>query len=238
MSHQGQHKLTAKDVIFVEGFEASASLFKNDATLRIKDLLTKIETICLKSGELSADEIAILFGNGLSCEVLRPGAADWQTGHLNLSLEFQVGTIAGLPPIAATPVVTAPIETPSPAPAVAAVATVAAVAAVAAVPSLDEDAFGDDLLGDDLLDGDMLSASLDDETPPAINFDTVGFAHPAPGDDLDLDLMDVMGDAAPESAGFDGLDDFSLDSAPAADLESLDSPWDLSDDLDSMLMMN
>jgi hypothetical protein len=66
----------------------------------------------------------------------------------------------------------------------------------------------------------------------------VGFAHPAPGDDLDLDLMDVMGDAAPESAGFDGLDDFSLDSAPAADLESLDSPWDLSDDLDSMLMMN
>jgi hypothetical protein len=235
MSHQGQHKLTAKDVIFVEGFEASASLFKNDATLRIKDLLAKIETICLKSGELSANEIAILFGNGLSCEVLRPGAADWQTGHLNLSLEFQVGTIAAAQPITATPVATAPIETPSPAPAVVAVA---AVAAVAAVPSLDEDAFGDDMLGDDMLGDDMLSSSLDDEIPPAINFDTVGFAHPAPGDDLDLDLMDVMGDAAPESAGFDGLDDFSLDSAPAADMESLDSPWDLSDDLDSMLMMN
>jgi hypothetical protein len=299
MSHQGLQTLTAKDVIFVEGFEQSASLFKNDATLRIKDLLAKIEAICIKSGELSADEIAILFGNGVACEVLRPGAEDWQTGHLNLSLQFQAGSTI----ITATPAASAPPAAVVAAPAVAEVAAapVAAVAppvevpAVATAPEMAEDAlnsfadstaddamdfggFGDGLgeslgdglgeslgsdlgeslgdgLGDDSLSdgfgdglGDSLGdafgepgASLDDE----FNLDadaTLGFDEPAAApasNEFDLDLMMGEEETVPAVDGFD-LDGFDLDSTPApeAALDSLDSPWDLSDDLDGMLMAN
>jgi hypothetical protein len=281
MSHQGLQTLTAKD-----GFEQSASLFKNDATLRIKDLLAKIEAICIKSGELSADEIAILFGNGVACEVLRPGAEDWQTGRLNLSLQFQTGSTI----ITATPAASAPPAAVVAAPAVAEVAAapVAAPAiveapamatpAVAEAPAMADDAlnsfadstaddamdfggFGDDLgesLGDGL--GESLGNSLGDDLgdsvsdafgAPAASFDdefnldadvSLGFDEPATApasNEFDMDLMMGEAEAAPAVDGFD-LDGFDLDSTPApeAALDSLDSPWDLSDDLDGMLMAN
>lgn len=91
MSHQGYQALSTKDVVFVEGLENSASLFKTDATLRVKDLLTKIQAICTASGQLSAEEVSILFGAGINCEILRPGATDWASGKLQLNLGFQPG---------------------------------------------------------------------------------------------------------------------------------------------------
>jgi hypothetical protein len=91
MSHQGYQALSTKDVVFVEGLENSASLFKTDATLRVKDLLTKIQAICAASGQLSAEEVSILFGAGINCEILRPGATDWASGKLQLNLGFQPG---------------------------------------------------------------------------------------------------------------------------------------------------
>jgi hypothetical protein len=291
MSHQGQQTLTAKDVVFVEGFERSASLFKNDATLRIKDLLAKIEAICLKSGELSSEEIAILFGNGIGCEVLRPGAEDWQTGNLNLSLQFRAGAVAALPTIdAVTPAATNSVVAHGAAPAVVAPAVVApavvAPAVVAPVAVAPEPAvvpvempsthqnlnafadsstgvgfadFGADL-GADLGAADLGAAVFggdrgsDRGSGLGDNFgDDFGLEAAAPsGGDLevpaaenefDADLMGLMDDAAPAASDFSGLDDldgFDLDStaAPASAVEDLSSPWDLSDDLDSMLMAN
>jgi hypothetical protein len=89
MSHQGYQALSTKDVVFVEGLENSAALFKTDATLRVKDLLAKIQAICAASGQLSAEEVSILFGAGINCEILRPGATDWAQGKLQLNLGFQ-----------------------------------------------------------------------------------------------------------------------------------------------------
>jgi KGK domain len=120
MSQQGYQRLTTKDVVFVEGLENSSTLFKTDATLRVKDLLSKIEAICLASGQLSPEEIQILFRDGLNCELLRPGAPDWTQGRLQLSLEFvPAGTApAAAPTTSATtsaPVaVVAPIAPPQP----------------------------------------------------------------------------------------------------------------------------
>jgi hypothetical protein len=109
MSHQGYQPLSTKDVVFVEGIEQSAALFKSDATLRVKDLLSKLEAICTASGQLSAAEVTMLFGHGISCELLRPGATDWEQGCLQFTLGFQSGGISAPK--------TATIEYPIPAPA-------------------------------------------------------------------------------------------------------------------------
>jgi hypothetical protein len=99
MSHQGYQPLSTKDVVFVEGLAHSdAVLFKSDATLRVKDLLSKIEAICTASGQLSAAEVTLLFGHGIDCELLRPGATDWQQGCLQFSIGFQAEVAA--PPAA------------------------------------------------------------------------------------------------------------------------------------------
>jgi hypothetical protein len=100
MSHQGYQPLSTKDVVFVEGLEQSAALFKSDATLRVKDLLSKIEAICTASGQLSPEEVSMLFGHGINCELLRPGATDWQQGRLLFNLGFQSADVAALEPIA------------------------------------------------------------------------------------------------------------------------------------------
>jgi hypothetical protein len=109
MSHQGYQPLSTKDVVFVEGIEQSAALFKSDATLRVKDLLSKLEAICTASGQLSAAEVTMLFGHGITCELLRPGATDWEQGCLQFTLGFQSGGISAPK--------TATIEYPIPAPA-------------------------------------------------------------------------------------------------------------------------
>jgi hypothetical protein len=233
MSHQGHHTLSAKDVVFVEGFDRSASLFKQDSTLRIKDLLAKIEAICVQSGELSSEEFAILFGHGLGCEVLRPGAEDWQSGNLQLALQFRSGDPT-----------TTPIAPPV-------VMTASAVSAIA-VP---------EITAPEITAPEITAPEI---TAPSSDPDRNGFADHTPeaaigldafGDDLDdavdatpefgADLMAMMGDAAPAASDFSGLDDldgfdhgFELDQPPAtaSSIDDLSSPWDLSDDLDSMLM--
>ncbi len=101
MSHQGYQPLSTKDVVFVEGLEQSAALFKSDATLRVKDLLSKIEAICTASGQLSPEEVSMLFGHGINCELLRPGATDWQQGRLLFNLGFQSADVPALESVAA-----------------------------------------------------------------------------------------------------------------------------------------
>jgi hypothetical protein len=125
MSHQGYQPLSTKDVVFVEGIEQSAVLFKSDATLRVKDLLSKLEAICTASGQLSAAEVTMLFGHGITCELLRPGATDWEQGCLQFTLGFQSGGISApktatieypIPAPAAEPTPKAPIAAPAPEP--------------------------------------------------------------------------------------------------------------------------
>jgi KGK domain len=100
MSHQGYQPLSTKDVVFVEGLANSALLFKTDATLRIKDLLARVEAICASSDQLSAEEVQMLFGQGIACEVLRPGATDWQQGRLQFNIGFESGSPEPKAPIA------------------------------------------------------------------------------------------------------------------------------------------
>jgi KGK domain len=100
MSHQGYQPLSTKDVVFVEGLAHSALLFKTDATLRVKDLLARVEAICASSDQLSAEEVQMLFGQGIACEVLRPGATDWQQGRLQFNIGFESGIPAPKVPIA------------------------------------------------------------------------------------------------------------------------------------------
>jgi hypothetical protein len=100
MSHQGYQPLSTKDVVFVEGLANSALLFKTDATLRVKDLLARVEAICASSDQLSAEEVQMLFGQGIACEVLRPGATDWQQGRLQFNIGFESGIPAPKVPIA------------------------------------------------------------------------------------------------------------------------------------------
>jgi hypothetical protein len=116
MSHQGYQPLSTKDVVFVEGLEQSAALFKSDATLRVKDLLSKIEAICTASGQLSPAEVSLLFGDGINCELLRPGATDWQQGRLLFNLGFQSAAAPAVEPVAAIVpkvVVAAPVVVPA-----------------------------------------------------------------------------------------------------------------------------
>ena len=102
MSQQATLSLSTKDVIHIEGFQENASLFKNESTLRIQTILQQIQTACTDSG-MGLLEINALMEQGIPCEVLQPGAADWQVGRIRLSLEFQLGTaVSTVTPIAGT----------------------------------------------------------------------------------------------------------------------------------------
>ena len=93
MSQQATLSLSTKDVIHIEGFQENASLFKNESTLRIRTILQQLQTACTDSG-MGLSEVNALMEEGIPCEILQPGAADWQVGRIRLSLEFQLGTAA------------------------------------------------------------------------------------------------------------------------------------------------
>ncbi len=262
MSHQGYQALSTKDVVFVEGLENSASLFKTDATLRVKDLLSKIQAICTASGQLSAEEVSILFGTGINCEILRPGATDWAQGKLQLNLGFQAN---GVPTATAKVVIPPPTKTVIIEPAIAPPRnTIApmptATAAATATAKIDRSSVSATIKRASVtatVDRSSISASLDrlsvvtprkaDDLP---ELDLASFTNVMlPDHDAtelleDIDHSDVFSlmedpDVTPLSddfvfgEGLEGLEGLEFDAEPAA--KSISSPWDL-EELDSMLM--
>ena len=188
MTQQATLSLSAKDVIHIEGFQENASLFKNQSTLRIQTILQQLQTAFTESG-MGLLEINALMQQGIPCEVLQPGAADWQGGRIRLSLEFQVDTAVGtVTPIAGTialqsnVVTAAPIVYDRPEVIAASVSTVAAtivpevleMSEVLEMPEVEDDfAFDSADLG-----GTDLDSGLE-----ATNFGIT---------DLDVDLMDDL----------------------------------------------
>ena len=188
MTQQATLSLSAKDVIHIEGFQENASLFKNQSTLRIQTILQQLQTAFTES-DMGLLEINALMQQGIPCEVLQPGAADWQGGRIRLSLEFQVDTAVGtVTPIAGTialqsnVVTAAPIVYDRPEVIAASVSTVAAtivpevleMSEVLEMPEVEDDfAFDSADLG-----GTDLDSGLE-----ATNFGIT---------DLDVDLMDDL----------------------------------------------
>ena len=185
MSQQATLSLSTKDVIHIEGFQENASLFKNESTLRIRTILQQLQTACTESG-MGLSEVNALMEQGIPCEVLQPGAADWQVGRIRLSLEFQLGTpiaatttIASIIPLQANAVAAMPIVSDRPEVITAAVtaAAVAAVATPAIVAGVIMSEVADDFADFDATDMDSsLNSGLD-----ATNFGIT---------DLNADLMD------------------------------------------------
>jgi hypothetical protein len=256
MSHQGYQALSTKDVVFVEGLENSASLFKTDATLRVKDLLTKIQTICAASGQLSAEEVSILFGAGINCEILRPGATDWASGKLQLNLGFQPGdrlkpteTAVSTPSKTATiehsvvkdrpAVIAPPRNTIAPMPTATATIDRASVSATvdrsSVSATLDRASVVTPLKADDLPELDLASftnATLHDDD------DAMGSLEAIDHSDV-FSLMEdpdvtPLGDDFGFGEALEGLEGLEFDAEPVA--KSISSPWDL-EELDSMLMV-
>jgi hypothetical protein len=247
MSHQGYQALSTKDVVFVEGLENSASLFKTDATLRVKDLLTKIQAICTASGQLSAEEVSILFGAGINCEILRPGATDWASGKLQLNLGFQPGDRLKTTETAVSmPSKTATIEHPTPprntiAPIPTATATVdrasvrATIARSSISATLDRSSVVTPIKADELPELDLASftnATLHDDDDAIESLEAI--------DHSDVFSLMEDPDVTPLSddfvfgEGLEGLEGLEFDAEPAT--KSISSPWDL-EELDSMLMV-
>jgi hypothetical protein len=222
MSQQGKMSLSVKDVIHVEGFPGSASLFQDNATLRIKDLLSKLEAVFSQSGMLSADEVRALMQQGIPCEMLQPGAGDWQAGCIRLSLDFQ--------PLVSAPETAASMN-------LQAIAAVP-LSAVAAMPDasmalesmMAEDAIGDkDILSgdaDDLMGGLMIDevANLQD----ALTEDP--FSENGLGEDTEMDMPD-----ADLAEAIDFSDDMAMlmDDAPMAEATE---ESDFSDLMDESMM--
>ena len=233
MSQQATLSLSTKDVIHIEGFQENASLFKNESTLRIRTILQQLQTACTESG-MGLSEVNALMEQGIPCEVLQPGAADWQVGRIRLSLEFQLGT-----PIAATTTIAGTVALqPS---TVAALPTVydrpevIAATAVVAPPIVPEVIEMSDV-EDDFTDLD--ATSVDSSLNPGLDATNFGMA------DLDADLMDDfmesdLDDAFGESLDLgelgelDGLSEMMPDSSLE---ESVNTSLDLSDlsDMDGL----
>lgn len=114
MTQQATLSLSTKDVIHIEGFQENASFFKNQSTLRIQTILQQLQTAFTESG-MGLLEINALMQQGIPCEVLQPGAADWQGGRIRLSLEFQVDTaVSPVTPIAGTVALQSNVVTAAP----------------------------------------------------------------------------------------------------------------------------
>lgn len=244
MSQQARISLSTKDVIHIEGFQGTASIFKNDSTLRIRGILQQLQNAFVQSG-MDVSEINALMEQGIPCEVLQPNAPDWQVGALHLSLDFQPGAVS-LSSLLSSPIAS-PLDVQSmAAPSVqvpevvaAAVAAPIAMAVVAEMPepaidlmmNLDEDLdldLGSDLeleLPDDLSNGlnDGLGAELDDEFG---------------GNDLiaglDNSFSDSLGELSLEESGANTLGEDAFDLSgfePESDL-GLEGDLGLGDSLD------
>lgn len=291
MSQQGNFSLSTKDVIHIENFHGKGALLQNDATLRIQTLLRQLETILKQSGSLSIDEITALLQQGIPCEVLQPGAPDWQSGTLQLSLQFHPGAA----PMAASMEVQQVAAPVSPAvPSVASVTESAAPSALQAPDSLsmmdkgeiaapeiteaaidamgfdvpemtdeltDESTFEAALLEDEAsaiedafavsgLDENDLSAGLDSEIGSEFDglLDDEIDANPAVSADMMGDVDNELDEFAFMNAEASSTDNVEVDVEMAFDLDSqavdvgsvndLDSPWDLNNELDAMLLQN
>ena len=206
MSQQARISLSTKDVIHIEGFQETASIFKNDSTLRIRGILQQLQNAFAQSG-MDVSEINALMEQGIPCEVLQPNTPDWQVGALRLSLDFQPGAVQAnqlevqsiAAPRVATVVVAAPIamavgaEMPEAEP------------AIDGMMSFDEDLDLDLNLESDLELGmpDDLSAELDS----------------ALGADLDNELGEELGDddliTGLDTSFGDDLDEFSIEESDA-----------------------
>ena len=213
MSQQARISLSTKDVIHIEGFQETASIFKNDSTLRIRGILQQLQNAFAQSG-MDVSEINALMEQGIPCEVLQPNAPDWQVGALRLSLDFQPGAVRAnslevqsvAAPRVATVVVVAPIAM-----AVGAGMPEAELA-IDGMISFDEDLDLDLNLESDLELGmpDDLSAELDS----------------ALGADLDNELGDDDLITGLDTSFGDELDEFSIEE-PDADAPVKDT-FDLS----------
>jgi hypothetical protein len=242
MSQLARISLSTKDVIHIEGFQGTASVFKNDSTVRIRSILQALQAAFLQSG-MDLTEINALMEQGIPCEVLQPNAADWQVGALRLSLEFQPGVFAAPSESAAPVASTIGVQNAG---AMASAAPVAAAVAAAPVvmepisatePEIDlESDFGLDTnldleLSDDLshdLDNDLdndLSINLDS---PALE---TGF-----GASFSTDLTDGLDDTfAEDSLGdlsIEGLDEDALEMSGFESGSDLTMETDLETDLD------
>jgi hypothetical protein len=260
MSHQGYQALSTKDVVFVEGLENSALLFKTDATLRVKDLLTKIAAICAASGQLSTEEVSILFGAGINCEILRPGATDWAQGKLQLNLGFQstvglksTNTVAIPPPSQTAAIADRQSETTNPpiAPLSNPIAPMPA-ATTTSTTTLDRASIsmvGDRSSTSATVDRSSVATPIKVGDVPELDLASFTNATLHDGDamnPLDIDHSDVfslmedpdvtpLGDDFVFGEGLEGLEGLEFDAEPAA-AKSISSPWDL-EELDSMLMV-
>jgi len=202
MSQQARISLSTKDVIHIEGFQETASIFKNDSTLRIRGILQQLQNAFAQSG-MDVSEINALMEQGIPCEVLQPNAPDWQVGALRLSLDFQPGAVRAnslevqsvAAPRVATVVVVAPIAM-----AVGAGMPEAELA-IDGMISFDEDLDLDLNLESDLELGmpDDLSAELDS----------------ALGADLDNELGDDDLITGLDTSFGDDLDEFSIEESDA-----------------------
>lgn len=249
MSHQNYHTLTTKDVVVVEGLANSSGMFQTAATLRVKDLLAKLEAICTASGQITIEEMRLLFGNGMHCEVLRPGAEDWQVGQLKLNFGFEASpdakaTMPGISiPIATTPKTVEPIAAPEvKAEPSSAAAVSAAPANVAPVSEPTSEPMSEPAAATakaDISPEAELELSQFDNAIDAIESP---FDEPISGADIDSsDIFSLMGDEAIESDGSGLSFEEALESISSMELEDasplpkvLSSPWDM-EDLDSML---
>ena len=257
MSQQARISLSTKDVIHIEGFQGTASIFKNDSTLRIRGILQQLQNAFAQSG-MDVSEINALMEQGIPCEVLQPNAPDWQVGALRLSLDFQPGVV--LASTLEVQRIAAPIAVPA-----TAVAAPIAVAvepeempepAIDLIMDLDDDLdldlnLGSDLelepddLSDDFSDGlsaDLgadLGAELDNEFD---DNDLIAGLDSSFGDDLgELSLEEssakTLGEDAFDLSGFEAESDLglgnSLDLSGLGDLDGQDLMEDdvLSDSL-------
>lgn len=78
-------KNTEDSVLDVVDFEGGRELFRHTYTYVVSNLIFKLKQ-ALTYG-VSQDEREALFGEGINCQLLKPGA-DWQKGKLRISVEF------------------------------------------------------------------------------------------------------------------------------------------------------
>ena len=211
MSKQARISLSTKDVIHIEGFQETASIFKNDSTLRIRGILQQLQNAFAQSG-MDVSEINALMEQGIPCEVLQPNAPDWQVGALRLSLDFQPGAVrANLLEVQS---VAAPrVAVPS----IATVVVAAPIAmAVGAEMSEAEPAIDGMISFDEDLDLDL---NLESDLELGMPDDLSAELDSALGADLDNELGEELGDddliMGLDTSFGDDLDEFSIEESDA-----------------------